>query len=136
MNRLARRAFVAAFLVAFTAGLWAQSPDEKAVTAYFLKYRAAYEKSQKLDDILPFWSTSRLAEVEKTPKAERAGMFQMMKGMDDATGFAVTNVTKVSDSEYSLAVKGTSGEKKPVKGTVVIKKEGGVWKVAKEDYAG
>jgi hypothetical protein len=135
MNRLARRAFAAALFVVFTAALFAQA-DEKATTDFFLKYRAAYEKSQKLDEVLPYWSKSRLAQVETTPKAERAGLFQMMKGMDDATGFTVEKVTKVSDSVYSLSVKGTNGEKKAVKGTVVIKKESGAWKVDKEDYAG
>jgi hypothetical protein len=135
MKRVLSFVVALALVAGFGANLFAQG-DEKAVTDFFMKYRAAYEKSKAVDEILPFWSKARVAEVEKTPKADRGKMFEMMKAFDDASGFKVTKATKVSDTEYSLAVAGTNSEKKPVTGTVSIVKEGGAWKVGKEDYKG
>jgi hypothetical protein len=121
-------------LMALGAGVHAQG-DAQAVTSFFLKYRAVYEKSQKVEDVLPYWVKERVADVQKTPKAERDKMFEMMKAFDDARNVKVTKATKVSDAEYSLDVAGTNAEKKAVKGTVTILKEAGAWKVGAEKWS-
>ena len=59
----------------------------------------------------------------------------MMKAFDDARNVKVTKSTKVSDAEYTLEVAGTNAEKKTVKGTVSILKEGARWKVGAEKWS-
>jgi hypothetical protein len=133
MNRLLSCLLV----VAVVAGVRISAQGtEKEVADAFMAYRTAYEKSQKLEDILPFWTKARLVDVEQTPAAERPGMFQMMKGFDDATAFKVLSTTKSPSGVFRLGVEGRNKEGKRVSGIVMMKKEGGKWKVDKEDYSG
>jgi hypothetical protein len=124
-----------AVAVALGIGVRAQG-TEKDVTDAFLKYRAVYEKSQALEEILPYWSKARVADVEQTPAADRPAMFQLMKGFDDSTGYRVLSVSKTPAGNYRLGVEGRNKEGKRVTGIVQMKKESGKWKVDKEDYGG
>jgi Na+-translocating ferredoxin:NAD+ oxidoreductase RnfG subunit len=106
---------------------------QKTATQFYMDYQAAFAKAKTIDEILPFMSKDHQDEVKKTPAAERAKMFQMIKMMNDYTNVKVTKETK-TPTGYTLEVTATDSDKKPAKGTVDIVNEGGAMKIKQESW--
>jgi len=131
--RLAR--FVIASLVlAFSAGLAIAQPAQSA-SQFYMKYRAAFDKAKAIDDILPYMAKENKAQVEATPAADRAKMFELVKMMNKLTGVKVVKEEKAADGSVTLMVEGMDEEKKKNTGKVTIVKEGADWKVGKESWS-
>jgi hypothetical protein len=132
--RLAR--FVIASLVlACTASLAIAQQPAQTASQFYMKYRAAFDKAKAIDEILPFMAKENKTEVEATPAADRAKMFELVKMMNKLTNVKVVKEDKAADGSVMLTVEGIDEEKKKNSGKVSVVKEGGDWKVGKESWS-
>lgn len=100
---------------------------------FYAEYRAAFAKAEAVEDVLPYLSKSRVAMVDKTPKEDRAKMFDLMKALDVQD----VKVLKESKTEtgYVLEAVGKGGTGPgDAKGTISIVREGGKLKLDKESW--
>ena len=100
---------------------------------FYAEYRAAFAKAKAVEDVLPYLSKSRVAMVDKTPKEDRAKMFDLMKALDVQD----VKVLKESKTEtgYVLEAVGKGGMGPgDAKGTISIVREGGKLKLDKESW--
>ena len=96
---------------------------------FYLAYRKAFAKAQKIEDLMPMMAASRRAQVEKTPADERKMMFGMLKEMTaEQSDVKVLKETPTANGA-ELAVQAKDGT-----GTVTLVKEGGAWKLDKESW--
>jgi hypothetical protein len=100
----------------------------QTATQFYMAYRAAFDKAKKVEDLIPYMAKKNVDQMNQTPAAERAKMFEMMKMMG-----AITNVKVVKETPgptgATLDVTALDPDKKPTKGTVEVVKEGGAWKI-------
>lgn len=102
-------------------------------TKFYKEYRAAFAKAKSIDEILPFMAKERVAQVQQTPKEDRAKMFEMIKMMD-VKDVKVTKETK-TPAGFTLEVTGTGGlGDGPTNGTITIVREDGKLKIDKESW--
>src|SRR5262245_48062209 len=87
-----RLACVMAALALATTAVRAQA--EQSATQFYMAYRAAFAKATKVDELLPYMSKARRAEIEKTPAGERAKMFEFIKEFDTVTQIKVVKEGK------------------------------------------
>ena len=103
-------------------------------TEFYLTYRAAFDKAQKIDDLLPFLAAKNRQDVEKTPADERVKLFGMMKMFGEMKDVKVIKTAKTSAGE-TLSVEGmTDGKKQTC--AVEIVNEKGAWKLGGEKCNG
>jgi hypothetical protein len=108
----------------------AQSPGD-----FYLSYVAAAEKMKSLKDLLPFVPADQAAMMSRMPKEFDKEMLEQVKKE------LVTNVKILKESPekdgYLLEMEGTKkGTPGKVRGWAKIVKEGGAWKLAKDDWSG
>ena len=131
--RLARFA-TALLMLAIASGLaFAQQPSQTA-SQFYMKYRAAFDKAAKIDDILPYMAKENKAQVEATPAADRAKMFELVKIMGALTGVKVVK-EEATAGGATLTVEGIDADKKKSTGKVTVVKEAGDWKIGKESWS-
>jgi hypothetical protein len=107
----------------------AQAPGEGA--KFYAEYRTAFAKAKAIEDVLPFLSKGRVEMVDKTPKEDRAKMFELMKMMD-MKDIKVVKETKTGTGFVLEAIgKGGMGPGE-AKGTINVVREGGKLKLDKE----
>ena len=138
---VSRRSFVlgvAALVVAAVAAGSAQTPTSTYKTAgeFYLAYRAAFTKAKTIDDLVPWMSKQRAAQIAETPAAERKEMFEMVKMMDDHTNIKVLRETSTAGGADLQVEAMSDGGKSKATGVITLAKEGGVWKVDKESWKG
>jgi hypothetical protein len=121
----------AALALATTA---AQAQGDQSATQFCLAYRAAFAKATKVDDLLPYMSKARRAEIEKTPAGERAKMFAFIKELDTVTQIKVIKEAK-SANGVTLSAEGVDGDKNKSTGTIDVVREDGAWKLGKESWS-
>ena len=120
-----------AMLLAGGALAAAQAPGEGA--KFYAEYRAAFQKARAVEGVLPYLSKARVEMVDKTPKADRAKMFALMKAMD-VTDVKVVKETE-TDTGYVLEAVGKGGMGPgDARGTINIVREGGKPKLDKERW--
>jgi hypothetical protein len=120
------------FVVSAAAALGAQAaPANETATQFYTRYLAAFQKATKIEQLLPFMAADRAAEINKTPAAERADMFEFIK-MVAATDVKVTKEVATATGATLTTTGVDSMEKKPQYGTVTLVKEKGAWKISKE----
>jgi hypothetical protein len=100
---------------------------------FYAEYRAAFAKVRAVGNVLPYLSKSRVAMVDKTPKEDRAKMFDLMKALD------VHDVKALKESKtetgYVLEAVGKGGMGPgDAKGTISIVREDGKLKLDKESW--
>jgi hypothetical protein len=117
--------------------LQAQTPavPAKSASQFYLEYRAAFEKAQKVEEVLPFLAASNRKQIEDTPAADRVEMFELLKMFDTMTNVKVTKEDRTG-AGATLTVEGVGDEKKKATGTVRIVREGGAWKIGEEKWSG
>lgn len=110
-------------------------PAKQTATQFYMAYRAAFDKATKIDDVLPYMCAERRQQIESTPAAERGKMFGMIKMMDTNTKVKVLKEDSQADGSVVLGVSAyDTDQKKDVTGQVTVVKEGGAWKLSKENW--
>jgi hypothetical protein len=132
--RLARFAIVTLMLLVTGAFSLTLAQPAQTATQFYMKYRAAFDKAKTVDEILPYMSKANRAQVEATPAADRAKMFEMIKMVGMLTDLKVLKEEKAADGA-TLTVEGIDMDKKKSSGKVSIVKEGADWKVGKESWS-
>ena len=107
---------------------------EKTASQFYMEYRAAFEKAQAVEDILPYMSASRRKQVESTPAEERKKMFEAIKIIGALSNVKITKETRTADGA-SLAVHALDSDKAETTGTITLVKENGAWKIDKERFS-
>src|SRR5215207_9365479 len=128
-----RSASLLAVLV-LTATMAQAQPADQSATQFYMNYRAAFQKATKVEEILPFMSKARRAEVEKTPAGERSKMFAFIKEFDTYSQIKVVKETK-SANGVTLSAEGIDSEKKKSTATIDVVREDGGWKLGKESWS-
>jgi hypothetical protein len=132
LTRLAG-SLVASFLLVSLVAQRAPAQTETA-SQFYMRYRTAFDKAKKIEDLSPFLSKKSLDMVNATPAAERPKFFEMMKMMGSITDVKILKETKTADGAM-LAVEALDPDKKKTNGKVEIVKEGGDWKLGSENWS-
>ena len=132
--RLARLV-IAALLLSLSASSLAFAQKEQTASQFYMKYRAAFDKAKTIDEILPYMAKENKAQVEATPAADRAKMFEMVKMMSKLTDVKIVKEERSADGGATLTVTGTDMDKHASTGKVTIVKESDGWKVGKESWS-
>jgi esterase/lipase len=132
LGRLAG-SLVASFLLVSLVAQPAPAQTETA-SQFYMRYRTAFDKAKKIEDLTPFLSKKSLDMVNATPAAERPKFFEMMKMMGSITDVKILKETKSADGAM-LAVEAMDPDKKKTNGKVEIVKEGGDWKLGSENWS-
>ena len=120
-------------VLAATTSLFAQAAGQSA-SDFYMQYRKAFDAAKKIEDVLPFMSADTTKQVQATPPAERAQMFEMIKMMGTLTNVKIVKETKTATGA-TLAVTALDSDKKNTTGTIDIVQEGGKWKLGKESWS-
>ena len=120
--------------LALTATIRAEAQADQTATQFYMAYRAAFAKAKKVEEILPFMSKARRAEIEKTPAGERAKMFEFIKEFDTYTQIKVVKEDKTATGA-TLSAEGIDAEKKKSTATIEVVREDGAWKLGKESWS-
>lgn len=129
MKRLVAFVVVAAF-IAVALPAFAQPAASPAVE-FYKSYRAAWAKATSFQDIVALHSKASAAQLAKIPADQQKMMFQMSKEMDPKDVKVVKETATPTGAMLDLT--GTAGGK-TVKGTAELVKEGGAWKMVKENW--
>ena len=124
---------VGALMLCLAAPAFAQAPAAGSASEAYLKYRKAFDSAKKIDELLPYMVAARRKDVESTPAAERAEMFDMIKSMSALTDVKVVKEASTA-SGATLTVEALDSDKAKATGTIEMVKEGGAWKVGKESW--
>jgi len=103
-------------------------------TQFYMTYRAAFDKAQKIEELLPLLAAKNRQDVEKTPADERVKLFMMMKMFGEMKDVKVLKTTKTGNGER-LAVEGTTDGKKQTCAVEIVN-ETGAWKMGGEKCSG
>jgi len=121
---------VVAFL--FGAATAAFGQAEKTASQTYMEYHAALQKAKKIDDILPFVTAARRKEAEKMPADMKEGMVGMIQELGIQPGFKIVKEEKTA-AGATLLIEGFDKTKTKATVTVNMVREGGAWKIEKED---
>ena len=116
-----------------TTSIFAQAAGQSA-SDFYLQYRKAFDAAKKIEDVLPYMSAETTKQVQATPPAERAQMFEMIKMMGTLTNVKIVKETKTATGA-TLMVNALDTDKKNTTGTIDIVQEGGKWKLGKESWS-
>lgn len=72
--------------------LVAQTPA--TASEFYMQYRKVFASAKKVEELLPYMSAATKKQVESTPAAERAQMFEMVKMMGDQTNVKIVKETR------------------------------------------
>jgi hypothetical protein len=123
-----------AMLCAAASTVIAAQQAAQTPTQFYMAYRAAFDKAKTVADIRPFQSKSVQAQIDATPAAERAQMFEMIKMMGALTNVKVVKET-LTATGATLQVEALDSDKKKTTGNITIVKEDGAWKINKESWS-
>jgi hypothetical protein len=101
---------------------------------FYLKYRKAFDAAKKIEELFPYMSAATRKDIESTPAGERSKMFEFIKMMGAVTNMKIAKETPTSTGA-TLSVTAIDADKAKVTGTIEIVKEGGGWKVGKENWS-
>ena len=124
---------VAALMLCLVAPAYAQAPAAGSASEAYLKYRKVFDSAKKIDEVLPYMVAARRKEVESTPAAERAEMFDMIKSMSVLTNLKIVKEDPTGNGA-TLTVEALDSDKAKATGTIEMAKEDGSWKVGKESW--
>jgi hypothetical protein len=136
MRRFVRIAAVVCALTALAlpgATLLAQAPAQTA-SQFYTDYRKAFDAARKVEDIIPFMSKETVAQVQSTPAADRAQMFEMIKMMGAITNMKIIKETRTGDGA-TLTVEALDPDKAKTTGTIQVVRENGAWKLGRESWS-
>jgi hypothetical protein len=132
--QVARGSMVVA-LLAVCASLAQAQPKPQTASQFYTDYRAAFDKATKVEDLFPYMAAANRKQVEETPQADRAKMFGMMKMMGTLTAVKVTKEEHGADGGAVLTVEALNSDKQKTNGKITIVKEGGAWRLGREEWS-
>src|SRR5262245_47492806 len=106
----------------------------ETASQFYMRYRAAFDKAKKIEDLTPFLSKKSLDMVMGTPAVGRGKFFEMMKMMGSITDVKIVKETKTAEGAM-LAVEALDPDKKKTTGNVEVVKEGADWKLGNENWS-
>jgi hypothetical protein len=106
----------------------------ETASQFYAKYRQAFDRATTVDDLLPYMSKPMKAQVENTPAADRAKMFEMIKAVGAITDMRIVKETRSADGA-TLTIEALDPDKKKTTGTVQVVNEGGEWKLGTESWS-
>ena len=120
-------------LVVMPAGerLLAQTPA--TASEFYMQYRKVFAAAKKVEELIPYMSAETRKQIESTPAAERAQMFEFVKMMGDQTNVKIVKATPTATGA-TLSVTALDADKKPTTGEITIVKEGNAFKLGKESW--
>jgi hypothetical protein len=128
------RVLIAAMFLSSTALVTTATAQTGTATQFYMSYRAAFDKAQKIEELMPYLIAANRKQIESTPPGERVEMFELLKMVGTMKDVKVLKATKNQRGEM-LAVEGlTDGKKQTC--DVEIVNEGGAWKVGAEKCKG
>ena len=116
----------------------AAQPDAPYKTGgeFYLAYRVAFDRATSIDELLPWVAKGRRDQIAKSPASERKEAFEMIKMFDDRTNVKVVKETP-SATGAELQVEGISAESRTkATGIITLVKEGGAWRIERENWKG
>ena len=128
------RAAAALVLLALLQPAAATALRSETASQFYLRYRAAFEKARRVEDVTAMLSAKMRQQVEATAPAERAKMFETMKMMGAVTALKITKETATAEGA-TLTATGLDPNGKATTGTVTLVKEKGEWKLARESWS-
>ena len=138
MHAVKRSALAAAMAVAATvmAGAWSPEPQAppKTATEFYMSYLAAMGKAKKVEELVPFMTAEHKKQMESTPAAERAQLFEMIKMMQPSK-VKVLKETPQADGSVVISAEGVNSDNKKATGKITIVKEGGAWKISEDSWS-
>jgi hypothetical protein len=132
LTRLAASLVASLLLVSLVAQPAAAQTE--TASQFYMRYRAAFDKAKKIEDLTPFLSKKSLDMVNATPAADRPKQFEIMKMMGSITDVKILKETKTATGAL-LAVEALDPDKKKTTGKVEIVKEGTDWKIGNENWS-
>jgi Na+-translocating ferredoxin:NAD+ oxidoreductase RnfG subunit len=127
-------AHAALTMVCITAVATMAMAQTKTATDFYLEYRQAFDKATKVEEIMPYLAKARQEQIQETPAAERADMFELMKMLGVLKDLKIVKETKTA-AGYDLEATAVDGDGSPSTGTIHIVMEGKDMKVDKESWA-
>ena len=127
---------VLAAVVGLSASVAAQPATYKTGAETYLAYRTAFTKAKTIDELVPWMSKERAADIAKTPAGERKEMFEMIKMMDDHTNIKVVKETPTAKGADLQVEAASDGGKSKATGVITMVKEGAAWKIDRESWKG
>jgi hypothetical protein len=109
------------------------SGQQQTASQFYMQYRAAFDKAKAIEDLLSFMSAPRRKQMEATPAAERAKMFEVFKLLGTMTQVKITKETRTADGAM-LTVEGLDSDKAKTVGEITLVREDGAWKLDKESF--
>jgi hypothetical protein len=106
---------------------------QQTATEAYMAYRAAFDKSTKLEDLMPYVTAAQKKQMMASSPQERTQGFQMMKMMNTLTSVKVTKEASTA-AGATLTVEGVDADKAKTTGTIKMVKEGGAWKLGEESW--
>lgn len=134
MKNTVRTVLASGLFVVMLMSAAAPALAQATATDFYTQYRKAFEAAKKIDELLPYMSAARRKQVEETPAAERAEMFELVKMMGQMTDVKVVKETPTANGA-TLTVTGVDSDKTVMNGTITIIKEGGAFKLDKESWS-
>lgn len=128
-----RRMVASSVLVVLVAMASLAAGQEQTATQFYMTYRAAFDKAQAVEEILPYMSAERRKQVESMDAEMRKKMFGAIKAIGSYTGLKVVKETR-TDNGATLAVEAVDSDKAKVSGTISIVREDGQWKLGRESF--
>ena len=128
-----RRLTILALAVSATAVVLTAQAEQTA-SAFYMKYRAAFDKAKAIEEVLPYMSKEMKAKVEETPAGERPKMFELVKMMSKMSNVKVVKETK-NEQGVMLTVEAVGEDRGKMTGQVQVVKEDGAWKMGKESWS-
>jgi hypothetical protein len=105
----------------------------QTASQFYTAYRAAFAKAKKIEDLFPYMAKKSVDQASQTPAKDRAEMFEMMKMMGAITDVKIVKETPTATGA-TLDVTALDPDKKPMKGTIDLVKEGSAWKLGGESW--
>lgn len=118
-------------VVASALGGCGRSPSP---TEAYVAYRAAFERAQAVDELLPFMDRAGRARVEAAPEDERRSGFEVLKTYGALLEVAVLHETVAGDTAVVEATGIQVSDGADVRGTIQLVKEDGAWRIQHEKW--
>jgi hypothetical protein len=134
LSQTIRSVLLALSFVAWLSPASAAAPQTGTATEFYMSYRAAFDKAQKIEELFPYLAAKNRQEAEKTPADERVKLFELMKMFGEMKDVKVVKAAKNGSGE-TLSVEGTVDGKKQTCAVQIVN-EGGAWKLGAEKCSG
>jgi hypothetical protein len=126
------RFVTAALMLALTSTMTLAQAQQTA-SQFYLKFRAAFDKANAIEDVLPYMAKENRDKVAATPADDRKKMFGMLKILNKLSDVKITKEEQTATGA-TLTVEGIDADKKKVNGSVDLVKEQGEWKIGSENW--